>query len=216
VISVVDAADLVRWVGVGIACLGAFAVSPAGAQLLIHQTTGAVNRATKQVLRWLHLRRGDRATTGTLGTAVSVESAQPVGRSLTLGWNTGATTEEKVEHLRKQIAQLDRRTTEQHAALVESVRQVSVRLDMFAERVAGEAEELRVKLAEADRRKAETDARALPLVGLGVILSGIPQEIAALPTWLLAPVLVGALALALSATASAWRDRHPGRVEQGG
>jgi hypothetical protein len=215
VIAVVDAADVTRWVGVAIACLGAFVVSPAGAQLLVQQSTGAIRRAAKQVqtlaVRWFHRRADDRVTSGTLGTAVTVESAQPVGRSLTLAWNTEAPTDEKIEHLRKQIAHLDRRTTEQHAELVKSVSQVSASLTKLGARVTGHAAEVRTKFAEVDRRKVETDARALPLVGLGVILSGIPEEIAALPTWLLAVVLTSALALTLFVTAAAWRERHPRR-----
>ncbi len=41
--------------------------------------------------------------------------------------------------------------------------------------------ELRQQLAERDHEGARIDARGLPVIGFGILLSGIPDELASIP-----------------------------------
>jgi hypothetical protein len=55
--------------------------------------------------------------------------------------------------------------------------------------------ELRLLVEEKERESAQIDARALPVVGFGILLSGIPEELASIPFglgWIFLIVDVGA------------------------
>jgi hypothetical protein len=63
-------------------------------------------------------------------------------------------------------------------------------------------------LEEREQESARIDARGLPVVGFGILLSGVPDELAAIPFpfgWALPAVGVGAAAVAIGHW---WRERR--------
>jgi hypothetical protein len=206
-----DAADIIRWVGVAVAFIGAVVVSPEGTYLLLRRAAGGLRRYARwvrsQLARWLPWLRQNVtiAVASGSGTAhATAATLTAVGR----GWVPGESVEEKLDRLRREIEQLHgllndlrARTEERLAAHDQAIAKVGTDLE------AG-LESLRALHEETHQRATETDARALPVVGVGIVLSGIPQEIAALPRWAWVAVLLAAVWLAVFVAVSAARDRR--------
>lgn len=72
-----------------------------------------------------------------------------------------------------------------------------------------ETAELRRLLDERERQAARIDARGLPVVGFGILLSGVPDELASFlyPFGWLLPIF--GIVITVTAGVSAWRERHP-------
>jgi hypothetical protein len=207
-----DAADITRWTGTFVAVVGAIAVSPAASFLALAAVTGPLRRAARaggsRFMRWTPwLPWPVRSVTTTRSTArATLVATATVTASGSVSSPTGSTAS-KIEQLNKDMDELRR-------GLAEDLARTSARLGSHDTELADLAQHLEIGLAvvqdrqaEVERRSTETDARALPLVGVGVVLSSAPEILAWLPVWALSTVLVGIVAAALNVARAAWRDR---------
>jgi fatty acid desaturase len=80
-------------------------------------------------------------------------------------------------------------------------------LAVLAQRLDAGLADVKARQDESERRATQTDARALPVVGVGVVLSSVPGILAWLPLWPLLLVLAGVLGGAVRVAVVAWRDR---------
>lgn len=171
--------------GVAVAFVGALVVSPDG-------TLWFVRRLRTKLSRWRrrhhhgHLELSGTATISTAGYAVVIRS-----------WREDTPTKEQLEKLRNWIidvehsigrvkSDLDKHKTETKKALEEAASKYEVGL-----------KELRSLIQQMEASEARIDGRALPVIGWGILLSGIP-ELLAKSAWATYPLcLVGIVAMFL-------------------
>ena len=172
---------LVRVVGLVATLLGTAAAVP-GAVWRLRDKTAANLRALQARLS---PRAPDRhVTLADLGAAVETSA-------------TGAITMAQSSTFMQRVAALEQRVTE----IEGSVREVSDNLQVEIEarkdadtRLSGQIEGLRSALRDLEKVSTEVDARALPLVVLGIVLTGIGDWLASV-TWLgVASIVLGAMA----------------------
>ena len=116
-------------------------------------------------------------------------------------WHPTAPVDERIEALRKHITDVEghlNHTAEMLRQETSKRAEAIARLDTARKH---DLAELRRLLDEKDRDTALIDARGLPVIGLGILLSGVPAELAAIPWhlgWLFPVIGIGAAAAAIA------------------
>jgi hypothetical protein len=194
--------DLNRYVGVALAVVGSVAVAPSGTVLLWHSAMDWLRQRKYQLrdhlARFLpFLRRG-----GTIYPASATDAASAF-ESITAAvsaraWHPDAPVDERIEALRQHITEIEGRLNEVTRKLRDetaSRERVVAELKRTLEEKTAELHRLG---EEKERESAQIDARALPAVGFGILLSGIPEELASIPFGLgwIFPILGAGFAVA--------------------
>lgn len=210
-----DPSDVTRWIGVLIALTGAFVVSPEGTAMLIssglawgRQRIRELRRALGRVIPFL--KPDDSLTSVTSSVSTSWAVGEPMVFS-SIPWLADVSIADKVELLHRQIEQIYELTKSVHGRLSEDIGHLEGRLVALEGKLRAEVQTLRASIAGIQIDAARTDARALPIVGLGVALSGIPDELARLPLLVLVAIWIGALGITVKAAADAAADRRQNR-----
>ncbi len=203
---------ITRWVGVTITLVGAFIVSPAATVALLgrwqRRTVKAMRRVEDVVRRivrrprTIHLAVHD--SVAVLGTASATLTAH--------GMASGEAPDQSVEG---RLDRLEQRAAAAEARLAEVTHQAAADRTAIREELGKVAEEQRAGTAEvhtrldhAERQAVEVDAAALPVVALGVIVSGLSPDAHRLPLVLWALLLVAAVTLTVRGVLGARRRRH--------
>jgi hypothetical protein len=207
----IDASDANRWVGVGIALVGCLVVAPAGTGLLWHTAAGWTHQRGHQlrgrlarVLPFLRRDATIRPNTVSAVAAVATATVTVSGRV----WTPSAPVDERIEALRQHIAEVEGRLNEITSKLNAEREARERAVAELKQTLKEETAALCRQLEERERDSARIDARGLPVIGLGVLLSGVPDELASLPIglgWLFPVVGLGAV---VAAVQGAWRARH--------
>jgi len=128
------------------------------------------------------------------------------------GTATGVAPDDSVEG---RLFRLEQRAAAAEARLGEMSNQAAVDRAAFREELGKVHEQqhtdsshLRARLDYAEEQSVEVDAAALPVVALGVILSGLSPDAHRLPVVLWLLILTAALAVTLQAVRDARRRRH--------
>jgi hypothetical protein len=198
--------DVNRVVGVLIAVVGSVVVAPAGTRLLLGSSWAWLyrlgSRARDRLLQALPFLRG--ATT-IQGSVVVLEPADLMlsAGTVTLsgrGWTPSSSVTARVEALRQYIIDVDDRLSRVAGQLRKDISDGQAAIAKLDRALEAEAAELRRLLDERDRESARIDARGLPVIGFGVVLSGVPEVAASLPWhlgWLLPLLGVAAAGVAI-------------------
>lgn len=176
-------ADWIRWVGVIAGVCGAIVVWPSGAKLMLLDIWAAIRRAWN---RFIRRKKEPAPATHALGGLAAGQST--AGGRLTVR-NYGAPPEAQIRRLWDEVDRLDGRIDQTEA-------ENRAQLNALKERIEQESAD-RHAVQEAQRRRderqdAQIDARGLPLIGLGIIMTGFPDGLA---RW----AWVGLLFIALAA-----------------
>lgn len=206
-----DLVDLTRWVGTGIAVVGAFVVSPQGTVEL-----------WQAIVRWLRAReRQAEAIVRKLGRrpkSVTIRPA-PARGSATGGWATvtsangtapwtkSTPVDERVEQLWREHSQLRETVNRDRQQLSQQIGGIRAELRRLGGQVDQGLRQIGDKIEGQKRAAAKVDARSLPVIGLGIVLTGIPDEVGTSP-WSCFPVLVLSAGAATAVTVWTWRDRR--------
>ena len=170
-------ANWIRWAGVAIAVAGALIATPDGTSVAWHWIIGGGNWARARLARFLpFLRR-----------TISVEekrdkdsggSAERQSVTRRIEWNTLAPDKDKIELLRQQVelllqavAAVRQEVRDREAVLLMAIEQAEVRLRDAHQELAG-------RLEAKERRAAQVDARGIWPIGFGIVLTGLPGELA--------------------------------------
>lgn len=203
-------ADITRYIGVSVAFVGAVVVSPAGTALLVRSLAAQVRRRAEVVRgrlgKWIPWFR--RTHTLEVHDAAHGHSAGSLSLSGTgRGWQPDASPEEKIERLRQWFEELATRLQKTEQGIREERDARSQAISEVTAELRAVSETLQAEIAASETRSAMTDARALPVVGLGVVLSGIPEVFASLPVVLWGLVMAASVVIAVGVVRLAARDR---------
>lgn len=196
-------ADWVRRVGVVAAVFGTAVAAPEGTARLWRWITGPVRWAWRKVRPWLarylpFLRRS-ATVYPTTASGAAVFGAAGV-RATGFTWNPDAPLEDQVRLLHEQMIEFHALIfTETHKARQEA-REGDAEVRQMIEQHAGELRALheahQATHVAAQRQAARVDARGVVLLGLGVVMTGIPDGLARF-AWLGWLVIAGALAVTI-------------------
>ncbi|WP_143082266.1 hypothetical protein [Nonomuraea wenchangensis] len=182
--------------------MGAIVAAPDGARMIYNSVRGWIvtsyNRLTKraQVIQVSGI--GD---IGSASEAVTVTKA---------GWalDEEASVAEQVKALRAYIENIEIRLNEMVNALSDEGRARKAAITELSQTLEQRLDQLRALIDQKDQRAARVDARGLPLIGGGIFLNGVPEELAGLPWhlgWLLPFFAFGAMVAVLTSIAQSRR-----------
>lgn len=204
-----------RWLGVLIALLGAALANPDatahGIRSLQQHLLGMARRVWGWLARFLpFLRRAAviHTASGNVNLTSRVMTSHARGIAPLV---RDATVEEKIEALDKRTVRLDREVGELQVQLDKSNGELRKEIASTASDLRREIAQTREAIEELDRQTIHSDASALPIIVLGVVLSGLSPDAAAVPMWLGLLVLAVCTATAVVLSwriLSAWRARR--------
>jgi hypothetical protein len=186
--------DVNTWVGIGIAFVGAAISGREGAKHVA--TTGR---------DWFRARVLRRPTiivpsdSGHAQIALGVELSAHGD-----AWRADGPLEEKVELLRGRIAGVEGRLGELKRQTASDLAAIRRDVTELEQQLRGEHAQLLHSLDAADVESARVDARGLPIIAWGILLSGAPSQLASLPFhlgWIFPVLGIGVTALLLISVA---------------
>jgi Zn-ribbon protein, possibly nucleic acid-binding len=171
-----------KFVGVFIALVGAFITAPDGARLVFRSSAAwarkQINRFRKPPTKTIQVSAAGFA--GITGTVTMTATGRV--------WDPNAPVDERIETLRSYISDVEtrlsatiNRVTEERAAREKAIEDLSRTLH-------AKVDELYQLLKEKEEQTAIIDGRGLPVIGVGILLTGIPEALAEIPWhlgWLL-------------------------------
>jgi len=196
-------ADWVRRVGVVAAVFGTAVAAPEGTARLWRWITRPVRWAWRKVRPWLasylsFLRRSATVYPKTASGAAVLGKARVRATGFT--WNPDAPLEDQVRRLREQMIQFHALIFTETDKVRQEAREGDAELRQMIEQHAGELRALheahQAAHVAAQRQAARVDARGVVLLGLGVVMTGVPDGLARF-AWLGWLVIVGALAVTI-------------------
>jgi len=175
---------VVRIAGLIISVIGAAIVSPSATRHRWDVTRTASRTAFHKALLAVGLRKVHSVSAsvhlsgaGTLGTAAVT------GRAYGTSWSDDATVEQKVARLLERVQYLEGRISLVDAE-IRSVRAEQQRaLSEARTQLTEELNVVRSRLDKAEAALTEDNSRALPIIVLGIVLSGLAPELGSTP-WL--------------------------------
>jgi hypothetical protein len=195
-------ANMLRIEGVVVALVASFLAAPAATRHMwarIKLEVGSVRRRVGSGLHrlrlWLTRRR--EVQLNDAATAEEALSMVPVSSSLDLSWAVNAEDDLKlrVERLEQRMGQVNERITMLQGTVRAEAAERREAIDDLARRLSDEVQSVRNKIIAAEENALRVDATALPVIGLGIVLSGIPELIARSTAWTLLVFMVALIAL---------------------
>jgi hypothetical protein len=198
-------ADLIRYVGVAIAVAGALIATPDGTTRLWHQAADLGRRIRSGITRFLRLSRRNANVQANPVPATARFGGGDVTAQVITPWNSAAPDTDKIEFLREQVEQLKQDVANISQDIRERDAALQAAISQTESNLRGADQQLTRRLDASEQRAARVDARGIWPIGLGILLSGIPGELADVRA-LGIVVMVLAVAVTLNATFRVWRD----------
>jgi hypothetical protein len=189
-------ADVIQWVGVSVAFVGTPIAAPDGVRLLWRGGTQSWHHFRTRFVGllpgWLKRRFRQPVVRVTQQLATPAAVVDDLDVAVQIGWEEDAPLADKVNTLHhavelvfEQLRQVRQETRGAHSALER-------RLDHLVDALRTADKDLADRLDKAEAQSARIDARGVILLGFGVILTGIPAQLAAWPPlgWFLVAVAV--------------------------
>ena len=192
-------ADWIRWAGVAIAVTGALIATPDGTRAAWHGITRAGNRIRDLLARYLpFLCRTTRAELKQDADAGA--SAERMSVSRRIEWNARARDKDKIEFLHQQVELLWQELTAVRHEIPRVEAALRSDLERAEVRQQGAYQQLAGHLEARERRAARVDAHGIWPIGAGIVLTGIPGELAAV-------AVLGWLSIAGGIAVTVWAGR---------
>ena len=183
-------ADWIRRVGIAVSVAGAFEAAPDGTARAWRWTAGWLQRVRiwlAKRLPWLRPRAAPPALiTGTGGAAMGKGRISAHGTV----WAPNAPGWEQIPLLYSMHMALDRRVIAIERQAQELAEGVRGELRQAVDELRAASAAITLRIEETENRTAQADARGIWVVAAGIVIAGVPGELAAWP--LLGVALTGA------------------------
>lgn len=191
--------DPARWLGIVIAAIGALLTNPDATahgwtSVSAHITQGA-SRARGVMARFIPALRKSGTVHPVAGTADTLAVVDAVSARPLLGWNLGAPIDERIAILDQRTRSLEHEMGAFRQTLSDTENQLRADLTATVQDLRDESEAIRQSIDALRLDMVHSDARALPVIVVGVALSGLAPDAARVPMWLGLLVLLVALGL---------------------
>jgi hypothetical protein len=189
-----------RWLGVIVAVVGAFLANP-DATMHIGRTIWSGAQKTGRRARGMAarlipaLRKGATVHGVPMGGSAALGHVEATGRGM-VAWGPDATVEHKIEILDQRTRSLDREVGELKRDLSQAEKRLRKELAGEVEQLHREASSIRAAVEKLRQDIARSDASALPIVVVGIVLTGLAPDIAGWWMWAALVLLLGAVVLA--------------------
>ena len=209
--------DFTRWLGVFFAFVGALLASPDATEHAARQAQGWVvrglDRARARMARYFpFLRRPFRieVNSGVLIASAPAATGSGYGRT---SWSGSASTDDKLEYLLGQVHSLGESVAEVRREIGETEGRVRAEMIEAVSSLRGETEDIRTALTAFRREVVHGDASALPIIVIGVVLSGVAEDAHRVQLWVWWLLLISSTVLASRLAWVIVREWHRRRVE---
>ena len=187
--------DVIRWIGVTVAVAGIVLATPDGIAAAWRWVKTRYRRARVLADRLLRRRRdalvmpGVIRGTTTFGGRAYAEKWQP--------WRGDATSDEKIDILHKQVDILREEIGKLPMRIDDTADNLRNELREAEDRVVGQLRQLASEFRGERSQASRVDARGLGPIALGIILTGLADELSAVAAvgWLVAAVAIAWVAL---------------------
>jgi hypothetical protein len=191
--------DLTRWLGVGIAMVGALVANPEATRHAWGSSWATVGRAIARVrgalarlLPWVKPKHARALPPSVSGSAVVKLAAS--ARAIT-GWGPDATTEEKIAVLDQRTRSIDKELGQLQQTLKKAEETLRAELAESVRELRREAEGIRGGLQALKSEGVKRDAWALPIIVVGVVLTGLAADAEHFQLWFWSLLLLLAVAV---------------------
>jgi hypothetical protein len=178
----VTEADWIRWTGVIVGVFGAIVVAPNGALLILLDAWEAILAVWAAIWKaWNRLVRRKKQPAPAVYAKAGLAAAGGIAAAASVVRNHGAPREVQIRKLWDEVDRLDGRINQaetENRTLLDSLN-ARIEQESADRRAQREAEEARRRRDE--RRAARINARGLPLIGLGLVMTGVPDGLAMWP-----------------------------------
>lgn len=191
--------DLARWLGVVIAVVGALLANPDatahGWATFVSHVRRGMRRSRGLLARFIPSLRRDATIHAAAGTASALSAVGSVSARVLRGWGPDATLDQRIDVLDARTLSLDKEVGDLAVQLNQVEGRLKAELADTMRVLRGEADEMRKSVEKFRRELVRSDATALPIIVVGVALSGLSPDAARVPMWLGLTALIAAVAL---------------------
>jgi hypothetical protein len=196
----VTLSDWIRWIGVGVAITGLVLATPDGIASAWRSIRSGLRKTSTLIQRLTRRQRPILGSGGVTFPKMSVAARGYVGTWKP--WPNKARTAEKLDILHQQSEELRRRIDNMRTQIDSDISGVETKIREAERHLAAQIRQVSSELSGERSQASHVDARGLLPVALGIILTGIPDELARVPVlgWL----VVAAAATSIARISRPW------------
>ena len=167
---------VVRYAGLAVSLVGAFVVSPAATIDLVRRTTAAAVQAGQRAGRYLGMIK-PKALTISVGSGIGLVSGVGTVTGTGTAWVPDETVDAKIERLRNRLDQTDALLAQTRVEANNDKQAAAQTLASARDALQKQHDQLTARVTANQQAVLATDRRALPVVGIGVLLSGLAPDL---------------------------------------
>ncbi len=169
-----------KWLGIAIAIVAAFSASPRGSWQMAASSARWIARRISAGLHFLarflpFLRREVTIPVGTATGTLHVHVGA-IGEAEV--WTPSASVEEKIEALRGLVSETRQKVHELSARVDAEAKLLRSEIAESEQHLLQGMADLRAQVDRANQDAATIDARSLPVIAVGILFAGAPEELA--------------------------------------
>ncbi|MDN4611461.1 hypothetical protein [Arthrobacter burdickii] len=177
---------IIKWTGVLVGLAGAILASPDGSRQFVRASW-----------RWVRSLFGPRSPSVESATGQASGGVRTEGTAYGVKpWDEHTTLKTRIDMLLTRIEQLEGTLVQVKAELGNRIDSLGAQISELTSALDQAKQELHRRIDTNEKRAAEIDAFGLPVIGLGIFLSGVPDELAAAP-WVGVPLTIVSIAAAI-------------------
>jgi hypothetical protein len=174
----VTEADWIRWIGVITALVGSVVAAPSGGLLIVRQAAAAVRTGLRWLAEHLPFRRYVVAAPSTVHGQAGIRMGFNVKAEGFVGPGPATPTAEQLQMLWKEISRLYEKVNQVSQEAQQRHSDLANMLESAAAELQSAHQAMSRQWEEEKRHAVQIDARGLPLIGLGILMTGVPEGLA--------------------------------------
>jgi hypothetical protein len=203
-----------KWTGVALALVGTAVTTPSGTQHALRSVKQFILRLRHSLRSFLsrfipYLRRDMQVYIADGIALTSSGTGTLAARGHT--WEPNGSNEAKIAHLYAYVVSVEQQLDAAVVQMNQRADGMDARLSEIHERLESATDSIKHEFSKRDESSKRIDATGLPMLGSSVVLSGVTNELASVPSlgWICfaGGVLILVGLTAVSIRSGAWRER---------